>query len=474
MSSPFAEIARVLGPARVLEDEASRTAASRDSWPRALGWGPEELSRHRPAAVLKPRDEKGLAAVLAWASAAKVGLLARGAGSGVLGAAIPRGPESAVLDASSLADRFELDPRPDRPSVTCGAGMLGSDLEAKLQAKGWSLMHFPQSMEDSTAGGWIATDSFGQLSTRYGGVADQALWVKAWRPDGTSAEEEPAPHLGAEGTLGILSEVCLRIRPAARSRSFNSFRFRRLAEALDFARDCMARPVRPSVLRLYCPVDAFFNGLRRRGPSHGSSRWMEAAEGIALRRLRLMYALSPLAGRHWVCVAVYEDEPGFERGAPAEAPPGADLGEGPAVRWWERRYHLDRERLERVFQRACFADTADLWAPWERLGELYDGVMAALRPHAFAFAHLSHFDAKGACLYVTLAGVGPEEHARAWQAAMEACVKAGGRVNHHHGVGLAKLPWLSSAKGPEWLASWSAQKKRRDPGNLLNAGKLCR
>jgi alkyldihydroxyacetonephosphate synthase len=423
--------------------------------------------------VLKPRDEKGVAAVLQWAAAEGRVVIPRGAGSGVLGAAVPSGPGAVVLDGGSLDEKFELDPRPGRPAVVCGAGMLGSDLEARLQARGWSLKHFPQSMEDSTPGGWIATDSFGQLSTRYGGVADQSLWVKAFLPDGTSAEEEAGPHLGAEGTLGIITEVCLAIRPAARSRSFHAFSFRRLGHALDFCRETMARPLPPSVLRLYCPVDAFFNGLGRdRGPA-GASPWMEAAQGLALRRLGMMYALSPLVGRHWVCIAVYEEEPGFAAGEPAKAPRGADLGEGPALRWWERRYHLDKERLERVFRRGCFADTADLWAPWERLPALHAGVMETLRPHAFAFAHLSHFDSAGACLYVTLAGRGPQDHRAAWEAVMEACIRAGGKTNHHHGVGLAKLPWLSHAKSAGWLAAWKAQKARRDPGGLLNRGKLC-
>jgi alkyldihydroxyacetonephosphate synthase len=144
------------------------------------------------------------------------------------------------------------------------------------------------------------------------------------------------------------------------------------------------------------------------------------------------------------------------------------------MRWWEKRYHLDREKLERAFLRGCFADTVDLWAPWEGLGALHAGVLEALRPHAFAFAHLSHFDRSGACLYVTLAGTGADSHHRAWQAAMDACVRAGGRVNHHHGVGLAKLPWLKWAKTEEWLSLWQAEKKRRDPGNMFNAGKLCR
>lgn len=470
----ISDIGRLLGPARVLEDEPARLSSARDSWPQALGWTQEELRRRMPAAVLKPRDDGGVSAVLAWAAAEGFSVVPRGAGSGVLGAAVPQGPKTVVLDLSGLTERFEIDARPGRPAVVCGAGMLGSDLEARLQGRGWSLMHFPQSMEDSSAGGWIATDSFGQFSTRYGGVKDQALWVKAALPDGGWRTEEAAPHLGAEGTLGVITEVALRVRQAARSRKFHAFRFKTLGSALDFAAGTMARPVAPSVLRLYCPTDAFFNGLRRgRGTGTASSTWMEAAQSLMLRRTRLLYALSPLVGRHWIAIVIYEEEPGFEGNAPARTAAGASIGEGPALRWWERRYHLDRERLERVFQRGCFADTLDLWAPWAKLAELHRAVLSALRPHAFAFSHLSHFDHRGACLYVTLAGSGAQDHAEAWSSAMDAAVRTGGSVNHHHGVGLAKLPWLQWARDADWRASWRAEKTRRDPKGMLNPGKLC-
>ncbi|MBI5208541.1 MAG: FAD-binding oxidoreductase [Elusimicrobia bacterium] len=474
MSSPFSELGRLLGPARVIEDEPTRLLYARDSWPQAIGWTREELASHLPAAVIRPRDEKGVAAVLAWAASQGCAVVPRGAGSGVLGAAVPQRPKSLVLDVSGLTETFRVEDRPDGPTVVCGAGLRGSDLEARLQARGWSLMHFPQSMEDSCVGGWVATDSFGQLSTRYGGVRDQLRWVKAALPDGSLRAEQADLHLGAEGTLGVITEASLRIRPAAAGRQFHAWGFGALEAALDFARAAVSAKPPPSVLRLYCPVDAFFNGLHHRHAARSSpaSSWTGAVQSIVLKRIGALRAISPLLGRKWVCVLIYEDEPGFEGGAPAAAPRASALGPGPAMRWWERRYHLDKARLERVFRQGCFADTMDLWAPWDRLEALHLGVLEAVKPHAFAFAHLSHFDAKGACLYVTVAGHGPGDHLAAWKAAMEACVRLGGKVNHHHGVGLAKLPWIDWALDPRWKRLWQAEKARRDFRGLLNPGKL--
>jgi alkyldihydroxyacetonephosphate synthase len=173
-------------------------------------------------------------------------------------------------------------------------------------------------------------------------------------------------------------------------------------------------------------------------------------------------------------VAVYEDEPPYRDAAPPSAREAVDLGEGPARRWWRRRYHLSKERLERTFAGGGFVDTADFWAPLALMPCLDAEVRAALRPHALAFSHLSHFDAGGACLYVTFAGSGGgERHARAWTAALAAGAAAGACVNHHHGIGLGKLAWIKNAWDAPRLSTWRAEKSARDPHGLLNPGKIC-
>ena len=62
--------------------------------------------------------------------------------------------------------------------VNAQSGILGNELQSRLNAQGYELMHVPASLDISTLGGWIATKSFGQLSTLYGGIADQAATAK--------------------------------------------------------------------------------------------------------------------------------------------------------------------------------------------------------------------------------------------------------------------------------------------------------
>jgi len=469
---PLDELYDALGAGGIVTGPGLR-AYARDSWPQALGWSDGEVSARVPAAVLRPATEEAAAAALAWAAARGVAVVPRGAGSGVLGGAIPAREGSVVLDASRLTG-FELRADAPQPVVRAGAGWLGGALERRLDALGWSLMNFPQSMEDSTAGGWIATDAFGQLSTRYGGVRAQVRGVRVAGLDGLVRAEDGAAQLGAEGTLGALTEVTLRVRPRPASRRHFAWEFPALEPALDWARAAMKGDGPPSVLRLYGPVDAFFNGLKRSGGASSAGPLRSRIEALLLKRTGWLNALTPLLGRKWVAVAVYEDEAPFLFAAPPAAREAADLGEGPSRRWWSRRYHLSKERLERTFAAGGFVDTADFWAPLPLIPKLDAAVRAAVRPHALTFSHLSHFDGTGACLYVTFAGSGGgERHARAWDAALEAGASAGANVNHHHGVGLGKIKWIANAWSGERIAAWKQEKRVRDPRGLLNPGKIC-
>lgn len=474
MSAPLEVdgLEKVLGMGGIVTGAGLRPYA-RDCWPQALGWSPAQIAAHTPSAALRPADEEAVAAALDWASRTGAALVPRGAGSGVLGAAVPVSAGSVVLDASRLK-AFELRVDGPEPVVRVGAGWLGGELERRLEAQGWSLLNFPQSLEDSTAGGWIATDSFGQLSTRYGGVRAQVRGVRAAGLDGLVRAEAAGAHLGAEGTLGVLTEVTLRVRPKPASRRFYAYDFPGLEPALGWAREAMTRGGPPSVLRLYGPVDAFFNGLKRSGGAGSSGELRSRIEALLLRRTDWLNVLTPLLGRRWLAVAVYEDEPPYTDAVPPPAWEAVGLGEGPAERWWRKRYHLSKDRLERTFAAGGFVDTVDFQAPWPLLARLESAVLAALRPFALAFSHFSHFDAEQACLYVTFAGSGGgERHARAWSAALEAGAAAGACVNHHHGIGLAKLDWLGKAWTRERLAAWREEKRARDPRCLLNPGKLC-
>src|SRR5699024_6104732 len=107
-------------------------------------------------------------------------------------------------------------------TATVQAGVFGPELEERLQSRGFTLGHYPQSFEFSTVGGWVATRSAGQQSTGYGRIDENVHGLRCSTPSGpielpttpaTAAGPNPRQlFVGSEGTLGIITEATVRIR----------------------------------------------------------------------------------------------------------------------------------------------------------------------------------------------------------------------------------------------------------------------
>jgi FAD/FMN-containing dehydrogenase len=202
-------------------------------------------------------------------------------------------------------------------------------------------------------------------------------------------------------------------------------------------------------------------------------------ESLALKHHFWLNMLAERLAKVWTVILIYEDEPGALLAARQLSPKPQSASSDLAERWWNNRWRWSLDRLRDYFARGGFVDTLDLWGRWEDLPLLERRVREAVSPHAFVMSHFSHFDDVGACLYVTIAGAGgsererAERHGRAWRAGLDACAAIQGcRVNHHHGVGLAKLPWLDAAVDASWLSRLKGLKNVADPQGLLNPGKL--
>ncbi|MBS7287579.1 MAG: FAD-binding oxidoreductase, partial [Candidatus Freyarchaeota archaeon] len=125
-------------------------------------------------------------------------------------------------------------------------------------------------------------------------------------------------------------------------------------------------------------------------------------------------------------------------------------------------------------------DTVDVAAPYEKLEELYWMVkrtVEARNPGVTMMAHFSHFYEDGGSIYMIFF-TQQQNHERAvqaycsvWRDALEACLKVGGTISHHHGVGLVRAGWMHKEHGNAFEVL-KAIKKVLDPNNIMNPGKL--
>jgi alkyldihydroxyacetonephosphate synthase len=134
--------------------------------------------------------------------------------------------------------------------------MMGDAYEAAVVGRGYTTGHYPQSIALSTVGGWVATRAAGQFSTRYGNIEDLCLGLEAVLPSGETIRLAPIPRasvgpnlrelfLGSEGTLGIVTEVVLRVHPLPEERALASFAFPSMAAALEASRRVLRVGWRP-------------------------------------------------------------------------------------------------------------------------------------------------------------------------------------------------------------------------------------
>ncbi len=481
---------RTLVPLSV--DVAERIAHARDLWPRGTlalaGAGPLPPS---PAVVAWPRNEDEIAECLAWSRAEGVAIVPYGAGSGVCGAAAGRAG-SLVLDLKRMNRIGPI----EGDTVRCQPGVLGQHLEDALERAGRATRHSPSSIWCSTVGGWAASRSAGQFSSKYGKFEDMVLGMRVVSPaarfgTGVWAEgEDLGPWImGSEGGLGIISDLLVRTVPLPGARRFAAWRFASVEAAWEAMRSLLQADLHPAVVRLYDPVDTRLAGKGTATKASAGAGWLtefrRAAESVPALRThllslplalpRLLNALAQGVSSGCVLIVGWEGEPEvvevLARHGAALLSAGEPLGEELGEHWYAHRHEVSYKSAP-IFERGGFADTMEVATTWSHLPALYAGVRAALGRHALVMAHFSHVYREGCSIYFSFVGLGRlDVYDAAWRDALEAAAAAGGTVAHHHGVGQLKMD--AAARELAGIAPrYHALKARLDPTGVLNPGRL--
>jgi alkyldihydroxyacetonephosphate synthase len=490
-----ADLERAVGAASVSTDALDRVVHAR-------GKSLRDLVRHRrgdvgrlPDVVVRPADEEEVTAVLRLAVDADAVVIPFGGGTNISGSLEAPDEELRTVISLDLGRMDQVLAVDDASRLArIQAGVFGPHLEEQLNARGFTVGHFPDSFTHSTLGGWIATRSSGMQSDKYGDVADLTRAVRVVTPAGTlatravpSTSTGPSVRemvLGSEGRLGIITEATVHVHRLPERRVILGYLLPDWTRSLAVMQEIAASEASPSVTRVSDANETQFSFATKK-------------DGSSLDRLKSKALAAYLQRRRGfeldaMCLAFigYEGTAGHVAaqrklvGRIVSRHGGLCIGRGPGVLYDQKKFDTPYIR-DYLLDRGAMADVSETSAPWSVLPALYDNVVAnarkafdGLRVPGYVMCHLSHSYHGGACLYFTFAFKPSgdrdalEEYDVVKSAIQQTFVDSGATLSHHHAVGTEHARWLEQDISQPGVAMLRALFDGIDPGANLNPGKI--
>jgi glycolate oxidase len=468
----------------VIEQQSPVLTALREAVPGAVATEPEALRRASvdrsewagdgilPLAVLTPRAETEVAAIMRIASRYRVPVVPRGAGTGMSGGATAL-PGCLVLDLSGMASIREIDPIARTAVVE--PGVINAELDRAAAEYGLAFAPDPASSAISTVGGNIATNAGGLRCVKYGATRQSVLGLRVVLASGEIVELGGRTRknvtgldllgllVGSEGSLGVIVEatVALIPRPVAQ---------RMIVAAcadIDALQRCViaasTASVTPSVFELMDRASI--------GEAGGAllQRLSLSADAAGILILQTDGAGSD-AEIHALADAV----------AAAGAEVSAVLAEEEAVRVMAMRRGEaalgtgDRQIVSKP-DRWWLGE--DMTIPASELAAFLVGSERVARAHGVSVSLIAHVGDGNLHPSITLPrGAASREEARetlheAADELIRMARDAGGALTGEHGVGTAKRRWLPLFVSPTVTSLNHSVKAAFDPGGILNPGR---
>jgi glycolate oxidase len=423
-----------------------------------------------PVAVLRPRGTGEVVAAVRIAAAAGVAVVPQGARTGLAGAANAL-DGALVISMTSMDAIVEIDAA-NRLAVV-QPGVVNAKLARAATAAGLHYPPDPGSWESSTIGGNISTNAGGMCCVKYGVTSQYVLGLEVVLADGEvlrcgrrtvkGVAGYDLTHLfvGAEGTLGVITEITLSLRPAARSMRTLAAVFPTVAAAGAAVTAIVADGATPSMLEIIDRTHLrAIETYRPMGlPADAHALVLAAADTGE-------HATHDLARLGELCQAA---------GA-VETHIATDDAEAAALLQARRLAHPAMEHLaERTYPGSGGLIIDDVAVPVSRLAEMIEGVERIADGGGVPVGMIGHAGDGNLHPIIVFDRADPDNVAagrRVFDEILALGLRLGGTITGEHGVGLLKRDWLATELGPVGLRVHRAIKHALDPQGILNPGKV--
>lgn len=415
-----------------------------------------------PDAVFFPANTDDVMKLLKVASENRIPVIPRGAGSGLTGGSIPVNG-GIVISFEDMRRIKKIDH--ENLTAVVEPGLVTGELHKKVESMGLFYPPDPASLEFCTIGGNVAENAGGLRAVKYGVTKDYVLGLEAVLPGGTVLKigletvkgvvgyDLVRLFVGSEGTLGVITEVILKLIPKPPAKITFLASFRDVNCALHSVTDVFKEGILPSTIEFIDKICIdLINNYLNLGISH---------DAVALLLIEDDGNIESVRHNADVIERILKNNSAFNI-EKAESPERVQ-------QLWKARRGISPS-LARV---APFKLNEDVTVPRSRLAELLKSTYEIGKKYNVKIANFGHAGDGNIHVNVLYKDINEKNRAdMAVKEIMERTVELNGTISGEHGIGIAKKPYIGIEVKDEQMRIMKKIKGVFDPDNILNPGKI--
>jgi glycolate oxidase len=450
------ELQKIVGEEDIKVDKAHLRAYSYDA----------TKERFKPEAVVFPANEEEVSKVLKYCNEEKIAIVPRGAGSGFTGGALPVKGGIVLAVEKYMNKILEIDEK-DMVAVV-QPGVINAELQKVVEAKGLFYPPDPASMDYSTIGGNVSENAGGMRAAKYGLTKDYVMSLKAVLPNGDIIRagkrtiKDVAGYnvagilIASEGTLGVITEITLKLLPKPKLKKTYMGIFENVNEAMNAVYKSLAGGAMPVAMEFMdsLVVKALREKLGVNLPDWAGALLVGDVDGNVEEEID--YQLSIL-------------EKSFKEEGAKEFKIAKNEEESNEI-WYARR-----NASPSITMYGSKKINEDISVPRSKLPVALDGIYEIAKKYNVLAPCFGHAGDGNIHVNVMVDGNNEDEVKRGYKAVEEIfklVVELGGTLSGEHGIGISKAPFMKLAFSDAELELFRRIKKAFDPNGILNPGKM--
>ena len=420
------------------------------------------MAEFRPDGVIVPESAEEISRIMRVANREKINIIPRGAGTNICGGSLAK-KGGIIIAFHRMSKILEIDP--GNICAVVQPGVVNADLQKAVARYGLMYPPDPASMNVSTLGGNVALNAGGPRGVKYGVTRDYLLGLEVVLPSGevirtggktlknVSGYDLTRLMCGSEGTLGIITEITVRLVPLAPAKATLQAVFSDLDDAATTVSAIIGSGIVPTTLELIDKVVLDVIG------DYGGARFHKEAEALLLIEVDGEEALVEGQGER---IEKFCRERGaflVERaGTPDEA---------------EKLWQARRTAFGAVASQRPNCIVEDATVPVKRLPEIIRKIVGVADKYRLKIGVLAHAGDGNLHPLIMTDLRDEDEMARVHKALeeiYEAAIAMGGTLSGEHGIGIAKAKFMEMEFSRSTMEIMRGIKKVFDPNNILNPG----